>query len=152
MNPSISVVRAIAAELGYRVFKPLVIVAAVVSIILIAVMVWLITISAWWLLLALPVFIAIIVATLLFVFAGITLRLVSPRPSIDQKKKVSAFVDKVQHLSEVTQTPKAILLFRAVQDVMVPNGNGFIKTIVADTTSLGSDFKELQMSFSRRSL
>ena len=149
MNASLLAIRAIATELAYRVFKPLVIIVAIASVILIALMVWLITMSAWWLLLAVPVFIGIAVVSLLLLFSGIIIRIVSPRPTSEQKKKVAAFVDKIQRLSEVTQTPKVFLLFRAIQDVMVPSRNGFVQSMITDTTSLGGDFKDLLATFSR---
>lgn len=147
MNPVLKAVRAIASELAGRIYKPIVIIASIIGVLLIGLAVWLVSINTWWLLLAAIIFILLVVVTLLLVIAGIVIRLVSPRPTKAQKAQVASFVNKIQHLSEITQTPKVVLLFRAVQDIMLPSNNGFIQSVIGETTSLRKDFSDLLKTF-----
>lgn len=150
MKPSVLAARAVAAEFAYRVFMPLLVVVALISLILIALMVVLIILSEWWLLLAVPVFILILLVALVMGLAGIVIYAVSPRPTKVQKKQVASFVDKLQRVSEVTHTPKFVLLFRAIKDIATPTKNGYIGTIVSDTASLHGEYKRLLAVFSDR--
>ncbi len=148
MTPSLLAIRAIATELAYRVYKPIVVTAIIVGVISLSLMVWLVMMSAWWLFLAVPVFFALVVVALLLVFTGITIRIVSPRPNREQKKQVADFVNKIQGLSEITATPKLFLLFRVIRDVMVPSRTGYVQGLISDTTSLKKDFTSLLDTFS----
>jgi len=150
MNSSIVAIRAIATEFAYRIFKPIVITTLVVGVLLIALMIWLIVMNGWWWLLAIPVFFGVLVGAALLVIVGIILRVVAPHQTKSQKQKISAFVDKLQRLSEITQTPKVVLLIRAVRDVVAPQKEGFIKNVISDTASLKKDFKDLSTIFSSR--
>ena len=148
MNPSLIVIRAVAAEFARRIFKPLVIAAVIISILLIVVMSWLVAMSAWWWLLAVPVFAGIVIGSVILVIAGIIIRVISPTQNKSQKRQVAAFVDRIQRLSEITQTPKVVLLYRAVRDVVAPSKSGFIQSVVTDTTSIRKEYKDLLDSFS----
>lgn len=150
LSPSLLAIRAIAAELANRIFKPVAIITALSSFIVISLMVWAISVSAWWWLLAAPLFMGMIVVAVLLVLTGVVIRLVSPRPTRSQKKRVSDFVDKVQRLSEVTQTPKLFILFRAIKDIVAPSKTGYVQGMISDTKSLGNDFKEVLSTFSER--
>jgi len=149
MNSSLLAIRAIAAEFAHRIFVPVVITIGIISVVLIVVMVWLLTISAWWLLLAIPLFVVIFVGGLVLAIVGIGIRFVNPGTTKAQKKTVSSFVDKIQRLSDVTQTPKIILLFRAIRDVARPSKGGFVQSVITDSTSLQKDFRDVIDSFSR---
>ncbi|MES2630510.1 MAG: hypothetical protein V4611_00970 [Patescibacteria group bacterium] len=147
MNPSLLAIRAIATELSYRIYQPIVIGVSILTVVLIGLMIWLITLSTWWILLAVPVFLAIIVVAILLVLAGLAIRVVSPRPTKNQKKEVAIFVDKIQRLSEVTQTPKFLLLFRTLKDVVVPTRYGYVQSVITETVSLKRDFATLTDAF-----
>ena len=148
IKQSLSAVRAIASEFARRIFKPVALIAGIGGIVLLGLVIWLCTMSAWWLFLAVPVILALIILAVLLSVAGVIIHIVSPEQTKTQRVKVGTFVDKIQRLSEITQTPKVVLLTRAVRDVVSPRSDGFVRSVVADTSSLKNEFTELVQSFS----
>jgi hypothetical protein len=149
MNETILAVRAVASEFGRRIYKPVAIGYGIVASVIVGILIWLLTMSAWWLLLAVPLFIITIAATILMIIAGIIIKSVSPTQTKQQRADVSGFVDGLQRLSEVTQTPKFILLFRIVKDVVMPTQKSFIQSVMADSVSVKADFQSLIRSFKK---
>ena len=149
MKDTILVIRAVGTEFARRLFLPAALIALGISIVLVAMMIWLLTISAWWLLLAVPVFLLVIVGIILLAVTSVIIRTVAPQQTTHQRSEVKLFVDKLQTLSDVIQTPKFILLFRIVKDIVLPSKNGFIQSTSGDTLSLKKDFQALQRSFNQ---
>jgi len=147
MKHSVIVIRAIGTEFAKRMYLPAAIIIGCVDIVALGLIVWLLTLSAWWLLLAVPVFVLVVVSIVLLVIAQLIIRTISPQQTPHQKKDVKLFVDKLQSLSEIVQTPKPILLFRIVRDIVAPKQGGFIQSTSNDTLSLKKDFQALQRSF-----
>ena len=147
MKNSVAVIRAIGTEFAKRMYVPVAVIIAITDVVLLGLMVWLLTVSAWWLLLAVPVFVLVVVSIVLLVIAQLIIRTIAPVQTATQKTDVKAFVDKLQNLSEIVQTPKPILLFRIVRDVVAPKQGGFIQSTSSDTLSLKKDFQSLQRSF-----
>jgi len=147
MKNSVAVIRAIGTEFAKRMYVPAAVIIAIIDVVLLGLMVWLLTVSAWWLLLAIPVFVLVIVSIVLLVIAQLIIQTITPVQTKSQKKDVKLFVDKLQNLSEIVQTPKPILLFRIVRDVVSPKQGGFIQSTSSDTLSLKKDFQALQRSF-----
>ncbi len=147
MKSSLLAIRSIGAEFANRVFYPVLIVGIVIASLLVALIVWLATLSDWWLLLAIPIVMVICVGAGLLGIVKLVIRYVTPPLSSLQKKAVKQFVDKLQGVAETVGTPKFILLFRIIQDIAAPRENGFIGTISSDTSSLRGDFKELKRMF-----
>ena len=147
MGPSLLAIRAIAIELALRIFRPTAIIVGSVSVVAVGAMVWLISLDALWWLLAIPVFLAVIVGLTVTVLIGVVIYFLTPNRTKEQKSRVAGFVYKIQHLSEVTQTPKIILLFRIAKDMFVPSKGGFIHGVIADTSSLKDDFKDVLNAF-----
>jgi len=140
-------VRAIGAEFAHRIYFPIVIVIGILTIILLGVSIWLVTVNAWWwILLGLLIFTTLIAATLSIIVRLIIL-FIAPRQTRVQKQLVKAYVDKLQNLSETVQTPKVILLARIIKDILLPKKDGFIETVSAHTTTLKSDFQAIRASF-----
>ena len=77
----------------------------------------------------------------------LVIRSVTPTQTRAQKKQTKAFVDKLQRVADVTQTPKFILLFQIVRDIATPRESGFIAALSHDTASLKRDFAALRDSF-----
>lgn len=150
MKPSILAIRSIGGEFANRVFYPVVIVAAIIAGLLLALVVWLTTIDGLWILLAIPVIIAISIAGGLLAVIKLLIRSVTPAQDSAQKKATKSFVDSLQRVSDVAQTPKIVLLFRIARDVAAPRESGFIGTLATDTTSLHGDFRALSALFDQR--
>lgn len=140
-------VRAIGAEFANRVYYPVLALGLAATLILVALVAWLVTMSAWWWLLAIPVVILISVAMGIAVIVRLIIRYVTPAQTKSQKRAVKEFVGKLQHVSETVRTPKAVLLLRLVRDIVAPRRDGFIGTLATDTFSLKSDFESIQKSF-----
>ena len=145
MNPLFQTTRSLAAEFAKRLYVPIAVTVGVVLVALLALSIWLTTLSDWWWILA------IIGLTLLvtgaIVVAGIIINFASPTQTKTQKRQAKALVDKMQHLAEVTATPKFVLFFQVVRDVVAPSQSGFIASLSDDTASLRRDFNELKDSF-----
>lgn len=147
MQSTVRVVRAIATLFARRIYLPVAIFVGVASVVLVGLMVWLIILDPLWWILAVPVFLLVIVCMVVTALVGVILQLLAPTQTKTQKVQVAAFVDKIQRLSEVTVTPKFVLLFRTVRDVVAPSKDGFVQSVVHDTSSLNRDFQDLRKSF-----
>jgi len=149
MGPTSLAVRSIATEFAYRIYKPLLIFLVIIFIVVIALIVWLLTVSAWWWLLAIPVISGIIIVAVLLVVSSIILRVLAPEQTKQQKKVVASFVDKIQRLSEITQTPKFVLLFQAIRSVVSPKEERMLQSVITDTSSLKKDYLEVVAAFTK---
>jgi len=147
MNGTLLVLRAVGVEFARRIYTPILIVCAVIAVVLISVSVWLTTMSAWWWILAAAVFIGVIIGGIILTIVGVVLNFANPTQSATQKKAVKKFVDTLQSLSEITQTPKVVLLFRVVRDIVSKSENGFVKETIGHTLALRKEFDQLRNSF-----
>jgi len=148
MKPSLSAIRSIGAEFAHRLYIPVVITVAITAVVLLALSIWLVTINEWWLILLVFIFGLTIFATAVLVVMLAIIAKVSPLQSKAQKKQTKSFVDKLLRVAEVTSTPKFILFFQVMTDVVRPSQDGFISSVSNDTTSLKRDFLALKDSFS----
>lgn len=146
-SPLFLAVRAISTEFAQRIYVPIVGIAGGISLILIGLLIWFVTMSAWWWLLLAP----IIMLTIMFIFAavivGLLLKALKPEQTKDQRKKVKQFVDTVQNSSEAIQTPQFVILFRLVKDVIWPSDKGYVRELAANATSLKSGLQDIITSF-----
>jgi hypothetical protein len=147
MRPSILAIRSIGAEFANRIYFVVAIIISIASVGLLGLSIWLTTLSDWWWLLVIILIIVISVVVGILVIVKLIIRSVRPTQSHLQKKQTKAFVDKLQRLSEVAQTPKFILLFQIVRDIAAPRENGFIASISNDTNSLKHEFVALVQTF-----
>jgi len=147
LQPSLSAVRSIAAEFAQRLYLPVVIIFAVVAVVLLGLSAWLVTINAWWTILLVLLAVATIVVSVLLIAGWVIIKKVAPLQSKPQRQQTKALVDKLLRLAEVTGTPKFILLFNVIKDVVAPSEKGYIASISSDTISLKRDFVTLRDSF-----
>jgi len=103
--------------------------------------------NGWWWILATLIIAAMSIALLGLFFAHAIIKWVAPHLNRDQKKQTRAVVDKLQKLSEVMQTPRPLLLFFLVRDVIFPKEDGFIITLSQESSSVKHDFLNLVQSF-----
>ncbi len=143
MSPTITVIRAIGSEFARRLFIPVAISGAIMFTLLIIGVVFLGTLSQWWLLLLIPVIAFLCIASAVLAVVWLVIRTVRPSQTKTQRTAVKSFVDKLQRLSDAVQTPKIVLLFRIVRDIAAPRKDGFIGSMADDTASLRRDFQAL---------
>jgi len=147
LKPALLAIRSIAAEFARRLYFPVVIIFSIIAAALLGLSIWLITISPWWTILLVLVFIAILVVSALLLIGYVIIKRVAPTQSKPQKQQTKELVEKLLRLAEVTGTPKFILLFFVIKDVVKPSENGYIASISSDTVALKGDFISLKDSF-----
>lgn len=150
VTPYAQAVRSISAEFGRRLYLPVVITTVIIWGVLVGITIWLVTLSAWWWLLLVPlIVVGVIGAIVALVIAGL-LRFLRPAQSADQRVAVRAFVDALQEAAETLQTPRIFLLFRVVKDAVFPGQQGFLKQVTSNIGSLKPDFMAIVDSFRPR--
>lgn len=148
ITPLILAARAVATELARRIYLPVVGIAGGVLVVLIAVSIWLCTVSAWWWFLLAPLIIFFIAFAVAAIVAHFAITLLRPDQTKEQTSTVRSFVDGLQKNSETVQTPQFILLFRIVKDLLFPPKRTFIEELSEDALGLKDDFKKIITLFS----
>ena len=147
IKPSLSAIRSIAAEFALRLYFPVAIIFTALAVVLLALSIWLVTVNAWWTILLVLLSLLIIVVIAALVIGLVVIKRVAPAQSRNQKQQTKNLVDKLLRVAEVTGTPKFILLFNVIKDVVKPSEQGYIASISSDTISLKRDFITLKDSF-----
>jgi ABC-type bacteriocin/lantibiotic exporter with double-glycine peptidase domain len=147
MNALFQTIRSLAVEFIKRLYVPIAIMVSVALVVLLGLSLWLTTISDWWWILAIFVIGFALLVIVAMVIVGFIMKFASPAQTKAQKRQAKALVDKMQHLAEVTATPKFVLFFQVIRDVLAPSSNGFIASVSDDTSTLRRDFNELKDSF-----
>ena len=137
--PTLLAVRAIGAEFASRLWKNILIWVVIASVILIGLLTWLVTLSNWWWLVALPITVALSVAATVLVIFFLLIRYVRPEQNKTQRKQVKKFADKLQFVTEITSTPKVIILFRTVRSIAAPKSDRYLQEIF-EAKDLKKDF------------
>lgn len=145
--PIFLAVRAIGTEFAQRVYIPVVSIIGGCSLLLIALLVWFVTMSVWWWLLLAPVILLVVIFIAVAVIVGLLLKALRPDQTKSQHQQVKKFVDSLQASSEAIQTPKFIILFRLVKDVVWPSERGYVRELAANASSLKSGLQDIIASF-----
>jgi len=147
LKPSLSAIRSIAAEFALRLYFPVAIIFVSLAVVVLALCIWLVTINAWWAILLVVLLFIVVLVSALLVVGLVVIKRVAPSQSKSQKKQTKSLVDKLLRVAEVTGTPKFILLFNVIKDVVRPSERGYIASISSDTVTLKHDFIALKDSF-----
>jgi multisubunit Na+/H+ antiporter MnhC subunit len=140
VSNSLTALRAIGAEFAMRIYRPLALQAAIILGVLLSVSIWLTTLSAWWWILAGLVIMSSLVAAMTLIITRLIIRAVMPEQTPEQNRQVRTFVDKLEHVSAVTQTPYVLLLLKLTRDISRPREESFIVTLVGETKSLKDEY------------
>lgn len=146
IHASFLAVRAIGSRFARNLWSSNLILTSIISVILLAIIGWLVHLNAWWWLLAAPVGIGISVAIVVFIVFHLLINYVQPVQTPKQKQQIAAFVDRLQLLSEITSTPKFIMLFRTIRSIAAPKSETYLQDIF-ETKDLKSDFQKIVQSF-----
>lgn len=147
MKSTFLAVRAIGAEFARQIYVAAAIIVGVLSLGSLGLSLWLTTFNAWWWVLFAALAIWILIAVVGLVAVKLIITALAPTLAKEQKVATKAFVGKLQRLSEVAGTPKPILLFQIMRDMVSPRQNGLITSVSSDTSSLKRDFIALVKSF-----
>lgn len=140
-------IRAVSAEFARRIYAPIVWTAALVLVVLLSILIWLVTVSGWWWIALVPATFLSLLFTILAVIIGTLLTYLRPSQTSEQRQKVKSFVDTLQTSSEVIATPRFIILFRLLKDVVRPTNKGFINEVSTNTSALHTRLKAVIQSF-----
>lgn len=148
-TPIILATRAISSEFIRREVLGLFVFGAVTIAILHILGLWLISMSSWWWILEILFIVLSSVFAILSLIVFFIIKLVKPEQTSKQRKQVKKFVDSLQELSDTAQTPKFILLFRLIKDILIPSQTSMISQITSQASSLKPDLETIIKSFSR---
>ena len=146
MNHIYLAIRAIGAEFARQLWVSSLIVAIIISSLAVALLLWLSSLSGWWWLLAIPFGISISVMVVLLIVFFLLINHVRPSQTSTQKEQVRLFVDKLRFASEITSTPKVIILFRTIRSIAAPKSDSYLKEIF-ETKNLKQDFQDIARTF-----
>ncbi len=149
-SPLVTAVRAIATEFARRLFIPILVIFCIGAIFAIILTTWLVILNAWWFLLLVPLVVVSLVCSVVLLAVGLAIRFLTPTQSVSQRTSVRGFVDSLEGVSEVVQTPKVFILFRLVKDIVRPSKQSFVSSITTNVTSLKPAFKNIIDSFRPR--
>jgi len=147
LSPILLAVRAVSAEFAQRLFLPVVFIVGGALLILLIVAIWLVTLSAWWWLLLAPLILITVIAIFAAALTRVAIVFLRPYQTIEQRRTVRGFVDALQEGSETIQTPKFMLLFFVVRDVLFPSKQSYISKVSSNAVSLQRGLKETIASF-----
>jgi len=147
MNPTIKALRAIGTEFAWRIYTPLLIIVGSVSIVLVGISIWLTTLSAWWWILCILFFILLLIAAAIFTTVGMLIRTIRPAQNKTQSMQVKKFVDKIQTVADVASTPKSVILFRIVRDLISKREDSYTRRISSETLAMQHDLRDIIASF-----
>lgn len=143
MNKTILAARAVAAEFGARLVRPMILIGICLLVVVHSLGIWLTTVHVWWWLVEAVFIFATLVFVLLVIGSQIALRVIAPKLSRPQKRATKEFVDKFERVTGNAGTPKIFLFYYIVRDTVQKRKDGFIITAARDSTTLHSDFAKL---------
>jgi membrane protein implicated in regulation of membrane protease activity len=150
MNSTILAVRAITSEYATQLLLPLLWTGLAIYAVLMALIIWIAAeVSPWWLLLAFVPTIVFLVGLALWVGSWILSKRLAPIMNKEQKKVTKKFVGHIGKVAEQVGTPRFILVFRIIKDVMMrPNsGQTFIGELSQTPGDMKRDFEHLRSLF-----
>lgn len=150
MDKTVLAVRAIASEYAKRwLWLPLVVGSAMYMVVL-AIIWWVAAVASpwWWLLAIVPTFVFLVALTL-WIIAQIIVRRVAPPMNSRQKKAARAFVGRIDKVAEHIGTPKFVILYRILKDVVTrpTSSRTFIGEIASEPGEMRRLFDELRALF-----
>lgn len=114
-------VRAVTAQFARNVLRPILFIGVVVYVVIMAIVIWItVTVNGWWILLGFIPTILFCVGLAIWIGVWLTARRLSPHMNREQKKATKEVVEQVSRVAEQIGTPRFILVFRVIKDVLFP--------------------------------
>lgn len=146
MKATLLAVRAIGAEFARKLWLNTLVTAVIIGTASLALLLWLVSLSSWWWLLAIPVSIFISVAMVVLVVFRLLVSHVRPAQTVEQKHQVSEFIKKIEAVQAFTGTPRFIILFRTVRSIAAPSSESYLQSVF-ETKNLKKDFSAIVKNF-----
>lgn len=150
MSPTILAVRAVTSVYVRQILKFILIVGLAVYAAVMAIVIWLSSdISPWWSLLGIIPTLLILIGGLMWVIVWVLSGRLSPAMNKKQKTATKKVVKDIGQAAEQLGTPRFILLFQVVKDVVFPpkNNRTFIGELADTPGKLKRDFENLRKLF-----
>lgn len=150
MDQTILAARAVTSEYAKRwLWLPLAL-GISIYVVLLGLIGWIAYVASpwWWLLAMIPTLLFLIVLTLWIIARIIAVR-IAPIMNKTQRKAARAFVDKIDKATEHLGTPKFVVLYRIIKDVVIrpTSGKTYIGEISQEPGEMRRAFDHLRSLF-----
>ena len=140
--------RAVLGAYARRALRPIVLIVAVVLVFIMLLIGYLAAnVSAWWLVMLLPVVVVSAVATTLWAIVRLVISRLTPAQTILQKKAVGTFVTLVDKNANLLGLSKLGIIIQVIRDVMAHSDSNIISRTIGDSKELATSFKQVINSF-----
>ena len=150
MDSTILAIRAVTSVYALQLIYPLLWIGIGVYAIVMIIIGWIASMaSAWWWLLAIVPTFAITVGIAVWIIVYLLAKRLAPRMNRKQTAATKKFVKHIGRIAEHLGTPKFVLIFRVVKDVIArpASGRTFIGEITQEPGEMRRDFDELRSLF-----
>src|SRR3990167_2150135 len=135
MNPTVLAVRAITTTYAQTILKPLLFIGIAIYVAILLLIGWIAYMSSpWWWFLALLPTAVFVVALLLWLIAFFFAKRLAPQMSREQRKIARKFVSHTGKAAEHLGTPRFVLVFRVLRDLVFPPVNN--QSFLGEVSSL----------------
>ncbi len=149
MFQKLTVIRAVSQYYTLRIIRFFTIVAFILIVLLLLFDGWLAySFSPWWGLLAIPM-LAFLIAFLLVraIVRYVALRVYPTRLSKQVSTEINAFIDKLSSVIEVRHMHPVMISLVSIKDIVLYRELRTIKTIIENSSTLSSDYADLESKF-----
>lgn len=149
MFQKLTVIRAVSQYYTLRIVRLFIILASILTVLLLSLDgVIAYHFSPWWLLLAIPILSIATVFMLICVFIRyIGLRVYATRLTKQESADIKAFIDKLSSVIEVHHLHPTMVALASIKDLVLYRELRTIKTIIENSKTLSSDYRELESKF-----
>lgn len=150
MNPTILAIRAVTSVYVRQILRVVLIVSLIVYAGVMAIVIWLSTdVSPWWSLLGIIPTLLIFIGGVIWLIVWILAKRLSPAMNKKQKVAAKKVVHNISATAERLGTPRFLLLFHVIKDVIFPprSGQTYIGELAGTPGKLKTDFENLRKLF-----
>jgi hypothetical protein len=148
MKTHIAAIRAVTAEFARQFVQPFIWIGiAIVASVLILISILAFTLSQWWWLAAIPVFLLGCIGGIIWLLVHFILSGLSPRLNSQQKVATKQFTTKLQFAIETLRTPYPLIIFFVIRDIVLRRDTGFLSEVTQHSKTLHPDFEALRKLF-----
>lgn len=151
MSPTILAIRAVTSTYAQGLlWLPLFIGCAIYAVIMVIIGLVAYASSAWWWLLAIGPTIIFLVALTIWIVVYLFAKGIAPPMNKRQRKATKQFVGRLSTAAEHLATPKFVLIFRVIRDMMMrpTSDRTLIGTLAHEPGEMRREFEELRKLFS----
>jgi len=150
MNSSILAARAITSLYALQLIYSILWIVLGIYIAIVVIIGWIATsVSAWWWLLAVVPTFFILVGLVIWIIVYLLAKRLAPPMNRPQKTAAKKFVRHIGRIAEHLETPKFVIIFRVLKDVVISpvSGKTFIGEIAQEPGEIHRDFEALRRLF-----